>query len=272
MHFIFTFYGLFFLATFFIKGMEEEKITKRGKNIFPYAPLQALCIKSLFSSQDPIALIHSVRKINLLNKKLSLYLYPLIAYEVTRHKTMNLQHKSIIVCFLRDYPKKMNKKAFKVVSFFADFLDKRYYFSTLLFLASENTIKPCIFRFLLEQGEEPQPIIVWHLLGNAKCRPILHRYMLKKLSSLLAHDPLLAHIPSQEPKHLLPGETITNITPLEYVEIMIDCWQDDAWIKGSSIKTYENFSAQLNKAADLKTQKKYLDFFSQAKNILTKHT
>lgn len=233
----FTFYTLFFLPIFFLKTMEKEI------EIFQPKSLQELCVTPFYSdtlqdkkktNNNTDADLFSTEALNNLNKKLPLRLYPSIAYHVLKAKKITTHNKYAIICFLRDYPDEPDKKSKKIIDFFAHFIDStNFYCSHLLPVALTNTVKPCVFNYLLQSGEKPDNRTVWHLIGNEKSYPNIHNYMIKKLAFLLKQKPPL------EPKN-----QNSEIMPLEYAQNMLKCLSDKNLIssfKEEEIKTYKNF-------------------------------
>ncbi len=239
---VYIFYAFLFLPVFLIQTMEKEI------EIFQPKSLQELCIKSFYANYPQgkkknnnnkgADKTFSSENINNLNKKLPLELYPNIAYHVLKTKKIAMHRKYAIICFLRDHPAKLNEQSKKILQFFARFIDGRnYYCSRLLSVALKNTVEPYIFNYLLQSGEKPDNLIVWHLIGDEQHHPNIHNYMIEKLAFLLKENPPL------EPKN-----QNSEIMPLEYAQDMLKRWSDK---KGTSsfeeqeIEKYKDFYTQV---------------------------
>jgi hypothetical protein len=233
--------------------------------IFQPKSLQELCIKPLYAdtpqehkkekktNNKRVDKAFSPENINALNKKLPLNLYPSIAYHVLKTKKIAMHSKYAIICFLRDHPDKLDEKSKKILQFFARFIDGRnYYCSQLLPVALKNTVEPYIFNYLLQSGEKPGNLIVWHLIGDEQHHPNIHNYMIEKLTFLLKNRHLSQNHITNKYKPL------SRFTPPEYANNMLKHWRDK---KGTSsfeeeeIKKYKDFYTQVVALFNMYSQK-----------------
>lgn len=263
----FTFYTFSVLPIIFLEAMEEK--AKKKIQLFQPKSLQVQCIRSFYApalndKEDQVNEIYSIGNINTLNKRISLTLYPMIAYHILKTEKVCVRDKYALISFLRDYPEQHEKKVEKILNFFTEFIEtNNYYYSTLLKAAIHCSVKPWIVNFLLENGEAPNPSHVWQLIGNEKARPEIHRYNTRKLVHILRCDVPL------KPRSPIPFIPSSGLKPFEYAQDMLICWQDTIWTKGYKEKKFNKyFKPKLYEAQSQETIEEYKFFFSEVVDLL----
>lgn len=209
---------------------------------------------------------HDVEKINTFNKNVPTQAYPRLAYDVFLNQKLNSTHQMMIVGFMRDLPKKLERKPYQILDALIEYYNPAtHYTNNRLLFACQNTIEPCIFKFLLKMGDQPLDLVIWHLTGDRKAFPEIHDHMLKKLE-FLTNLPInvLLSPPNPFRKHI-------PLTPLEHAQAMLACWQDQHWIKGFYSKTFEqceNFRPILYEIPTPETIEKHTEFYIRVIELL----
>ena len=208
---------------------------------------------------------HDIEKINAFNKNIPAQLYPRLAYDVFLNQKLNSTEKMMIVGFMRDLPEKLEGKPYQILNALIKYYNPTQYSNNRLLFACQNSIEPCVFNFLLKKGDQPFYIVIWQLIGNRKTSPEIHDRMLKKLEYLTSRSVHILPNPTNPFTHYIP------LTPLEYAQAMLACWQDENWTRGFSQKEFGKdgcFKPELQDIPTQETIEKYTHFYTQVVDLL----